>query len=57
VRSGGNAPETDPAAVSSVVQAIEKALVVLVHARQGEVIVEPITWPRSRPGCSSPAAS
>ncbi len=32
-------PETDPAAVSSVVQAIEKALVVLVHARQGEVIV------------------
>lgn len=31
-------PDTDPAAVSSVVQAIEKALVVLVHARQGEVI-------------------
>lgn len=31
-------PDTDPAAVSSVVQAIEKALVVLVHARQAEVI-------------------
>jgi len=30
--------DTDPAAVSSVVQAIEKALVVLVHARQGDVI-------------------
>jgi hypothetical protein len=30
--------DTDPAAVSSVVQAIEKALVMLVHARQGEVI-------------------
>ena len=30
---------TDPAAVSSVVEAIEKALVVLVNARQGEVIV------------------
>ncbi len=30
--------DTDPAAVSSVVEAIEKALVVLVHARQGEVI-------------------
>ena len=30
--------DTDPAAVSSVVQAIEKALVVLVHARQGEVV-------------------
>ena len=28
----------DPAAVSSVVEAIEKALVVLVHARQSEVI-------------------
>jgi hypothetical protein len=32
-------PDTDPAAVSSVVQAIEKALVVMVHARQGEVIL------------------
>jgi hypothetical protein len=32
-------PDTDPAAVSSVVQAIEKALAVLVHAQQGEVIV------------------
>lgn len=31
-------PDTDPAAVSSVVQAIEKALVVLVHARQADVI-------------------
>lgn len=31
-------PDTDPAAVSSVIQAIEKALVVMVHARQGEVI-------------------
>lgn len=29
----------DPAAVSSVVEAIEKALVVLVQARQGDVIV------------------
>lgn len=29
---------TDPAAVSSVVKAIEKALVVMVQARQGEVI-------------------
>jgi hypothetical protein len=32
--------DTDPAAVSSVVEAIEKALVVLVHARQGEVIAD-----------------
>jgi hypothetical protein len=32
-------PDTDPAAVSSVVQAIEKALAVLVHAQQGELIV------------------
>lgn len=32
-------PDTDPAAVSSVVQAIEKALVVLVHAQKGEVIL------------------
>jgi hypothetical protein len=31
-------PDTNPAAVSSVVQAIEKALVVLVHAHQTEVI-------------------
>lgn len=31
--------EIDPAAVSSMVEAIEKALVVLVHARQGDVIV------------------
>jgi hypothetical protein len=31
-------PDTDPAAVSSVVQAIEKALVVMAHARQGDVI-------------------
>lgn len=31
-------PDTDPAAVSSVVQAIEKALAVLVHARQTDVI-------------------
>lgn len=30
--------DIDPAAVSSVVAAIEKALVVLVHARQGDVI-------------------
>lgn len=31
--------DADPAAMSSVVQAIEKALAVLVHAQQGEVIV------------------
>ncbi len=31
-------PDADPAAVSSIVQAIEKALVVVVHASQGEVI-------------------
>ncbi|CAN7722522.1 hypothetical protein LJR290_007084 [Variovorax sp. LjRoot290] len=31
--------DTDPAAVSSVVEAIEKALVVLMHAGQGQVIV------------------
>lgn len=31
--------EVDPAAVSSVVQAIEKALAVLVHAQQGEMLV------------------
>jgi hypothetical protein len=30
--------DTDPAAVSSVVQAVEKALAVLVHARQEDVI-------------------
>jgi len=30
--------DTDPAAVSSVVQAVEKALRVLVHARQADVI-------------------
>jgi hypothetical protein len=30
----------DPAAVSSVVEAIEKALAVLAHARQGEVIAD-----------------
>lgn len=31
--------DIDPATVSSFVQAVEKALVVLAHARQGEVIV------------------
>ncbi len=31
--------DIDPAAVPSMVEAIEKALVVLVHARQGDVIV------------------
>lgn len=31
--------EADPAAVSSVVQAIERALALLVHARQGEVLI------------------
>lgn len=31
--------DIDPAAVSSVVQAIEKALAMLIHAREGEVIV------------------
>lgn len=30
--------DTDPAAVSSFVEAIEKAMVMLVHARQGDVI-------------------
>lgn len=32
--------DTDPAAVSSVVEAVEKALAVLVHARQGGVIAD-----------------
>jgi len=31
--------EADPAAVSSVVEAIEKALAVIVHAQQGRVVV------------------
>lgn len=32
-------PETDPAALSSAVQAIEKALALLIHAHQGKLVL------------------